>query len=58
MFEVSSGDALDLLLGETTGFEFYVTDADASYLVCFNHHDFLVCLGDARGWLKGLLHDP
>lgn len=52
MFSVPSGSAFHELLGSTCHFEFYVTDADASYLICFNHHDFLVCCGSARHWLE------
>jgi hypothetical protein len=51
MFSVPSGAALDALLGNTCGFEFYVTDRNATYLICFNHHDFLVCCGAAKAWL-------
>jgi hypothetical protein len=53
MFHVPSGASLDALLRNTCGFEFYVTDMDASYLICFNHHDVLVCCGSAREWLQG-----
>lgn len=54
MFGVPSGEALESLLANCSQFEFYVTDVDASYLICFNHHDFLICCGDARAWLEGL----
>jgi hypothetical protein len=39
------------VLAESTGFEFYLTDIDATFLLCFNHHDFLIAAGDARPWL-------
>ncbi|HEU4885345.1 MAG TPA: hypothetical protein VFT45_24065 [Longimicrobium sp.] len=52
MFHVPSGSTLDDLLGNTFGFVFYVTDADATYLLSFNDHDFLVCCGSAREWLE------
>jgi hypothetical protein len=52
MFHVPSGSSLDELLGNTFGFVFYVTDADANYLVSFNDHDFLICCGSAREWLE------
>lgn len=52
MFYVPSGSSLDELLGNTFGFVFYVTDADATYLVSFNDHDFLICCGSAREWLE------
>jgi hypothetical protein len=56
MFHVPSGDSLDELLGSTFGFVFYVTDADCSYLIGFNDHDFLVCCGDARAWIEQRAH--
>lgn len=52
MFHVPSGAALDQLLANTFGFEFYVTDTEGTYLICFNHHDFLICSGSAQGWLE------
>lgn len=52
MFHVPSGVALESLLANTSGFEFYVTDLDAGYLICYNHHDVLVCCGTARAWLE------
>jgi hypothetical protein len=51
MFRLPDGSALDGLLQSSVGFEFYVTDLDATYLACFNHHDVLVCCGSARAWL-------
>ena len=40
------------ILGETSLFEFYVTDKNASYLLAFNHHDYLIACGEAKNWLK------
>jgi hypothetical protein len=54
MLDVPSGEALENLLANSYHFEFYVTDGDASYLICFNHHDMLICCGSARAWLEGL----
>ena len=52
MLHVPSGASLDQLLHRTSGFEFYVTDLEGTYLICFNHHDFLVCCGSAKAWLE------
>lgn len=52
MFQVPSGSALHELLANTFGFVFYVTDTEASYLICFNDHDFLIGCGSAREWLE------
>lgn len=59
MFRVPSGSALDQLLGNTFGFEFYVTDTEGTYLMCFNDHDMLIGCGGAREWLgRRLDADP
>lgn len=52
MFHVPSGRALECLLANSHGFEFYVTDAGAGFLICFNHHDVLLCWGSAKEWLE------
>ena len=36
------------------GFEFYITDRDQSYVICFNHHDVLYGCGAAREWVEEL----
>lgn len=55
MFDVPSGRALERLLANSHGFEFYVTDREVSYLICFNHHDVLICWGSAKDWLENRL---
>ncbi|ONI37642.1 hypothetical protein AN639_09475 [Candidatus Epulonipiscium fishelsonii] len=46
----SSYDLINIL-SETSGFEFYVTDRSLSYLICCNHHDYLIVAGKAKKWL-------
>jgi hypothetical protein len=46
-FLFKNGDDLVAVLGETYGFEFYVTNKEKSYLLVFNHHDILMACGDA-----------
>lgn len=41
MFLIQSGTDLDYILSETYGFEFYITNKQCSYLLCFNHHNIL-----------------
>ena len=41
-------------LEESTGFEFYVTNEATSFLLAFNHHDYLSAAGDAAEWLRAL----
>lgn len=51
-FIFKNGDDLVSVLRETYGFEFYITNKDFSYLICFNHHDVLITSGIAKQWLK------
>ena len=43
----ASGGELREVLAELPGFEFYVCDEEASYLLCHNHHDYLIGWGAA-----------
>ncbi len=62
VIEGSDGDALGYrfkesreltrVLEESSGYVFYVTDAEATYLLCFNDHDYLIAAGAARAWLS------
>ena len=54
MFEISNGKDLQIILSETCGFEFYITDNQCSYLICFNHHDILYGCGEAINWINSL----
>lgn len=51
-----NGTDLLRLLEECSALEFYVCDEDASYLLCSNHHDFLIGWGHASAWVDGLGH--
>ena len=54
-FVFNSGADVVSALAESTGFEFYLTDDAMSFLLAFNHHDYLSAAGDAAGWLRALL---
>ena len=54
MFKIKNGNDLYFLLSETSGFEFYITDSNYSYLICFNHHDILYGCGKASYWVDKL----
>ena len=51
-FLISNGFELQKIIEESFGFEFYITDENLSYLICFNHHDILYGLGKAIDWVK------
>lgn len=51
-FLISNGFELQKIIEESFGFEFYITDENLSYLICFNHHDILYGLGKAKDWVK------
>jgi hypothetical protein len=44
--EASIGDIRDVI-GECYGFEYYIVPKDLSWLLCENHHDVLIAVGDA-----------
>jgi hypothetical protein len=52
IFRFDSGHHLARVLNDTVGFEFYVTDEESTFLLCFNHHDMLLANGRATDWLK------
>jgi hypothetical protein len=54
-FNISSD--LHRVLAGCPGFDFYVTDDCAQYLLSFNHHDVLIGCGDAASWVRSL-NDP
>jgi hypothetical protein len=49
---LAKGRSLTGLLEEMYGTEFYVTDESISYMICFNHHDYLIAAGRAKSWLE------
>ncbi|NLM35481.1 MAG: hypothetical protein GX206_08590 [Clostridiales bacterium] len=51
-YRLSNGDDVVTILSETYGFEFYITNKEADYLLCFNHHDVLIACGSAKEWLR------
>lgn len=50
-YQLSSGKDVVSILGEMFNVEFYLTDEETSYLLCFNHHDVLLASGNAKAWL-------
>ena len=54
MFLIKSGEDLNYILSETFGFEFYITDKQCSYLLCYSHHDILYGCGGAEEWIRCL----
>lgn len=52
MIEFASGSKIVPIIADCPGFEFYVTDQKTWFLLCFNHHDFLIGAGSAIGWIS------
>ena len=48
-FVVCEGSIEDIrdVIGECFGFEYFVTPKDLDWLLCENHHDVLIAVGDA-----------
>ncbi len=52
LVEIANGAKIVALVGETANFEFYLTNPATDYLLCFNHHDYLIASGTAMPWLR------
>jgi len=57
VYRLSSGKDLTNLLSECPGFEFYITNDDYDYVLCHNHHDFLIGTGMSAEWLASKPED-
>ncbi len=53
MFSLSGND-LCRLFDLVYHIEFYLTDADTTYVLCFNDHDMLIGVGSCDTWLEQL----
>jgi hypothetical protein len=51
---LDNGSNLTDILGDCTGFVFYVTNQACDYLICFNDHDVLIGVGTAKKWIDDL----
>ncbi len=47
----SARDVVDIL-SESFGFEFYLTNEESDYILCFNHHNFIIGVGSVVENLK------
>jgi hypothetical protein len=56
-FEFRNGTHVVPVLDECLDFEFYLTNEELDYFICFNHHDYLITAGTAADWLKSLLNE-
>lgn len=54
MIVLENGKALYKLLYEMYGFEFYITNFETEFVICFNHHDCLIGCGTAKKWVETL----
>jgi len=54
VWKFSDGSDLLRVLKECPALEFYICDQDASYLLCSNHHDFIIGWGAAKSWVDRL----
>ena len=52
MWEFGSGQDLGRVLEASPPMEFYLTDADVTYVLCLNHHDVLIGTGACKAWLS------
>jgi hypothetical protein len=57
VWRFSTGPALRKVLAECPAMEFYVTNTNADYVLCHNHHDFIVGVGSCKQWIEALPED-
>lgn len=46
-----------MILSESIGFEFYLTNEYLDFILCFNHHDYLIATGSIISNLKKLVSE-
>jgi len=51
IFLIEGGDTLQKILAECPNFEFYVSDNACTFVLCHNHHDYLIGTGSAHEWI-------
>lgn len=54
MFRFNSIEDVVMVLNESPGFVFYLTDDNFSFLICQNDHDYLIGSGRAASWVASL----
>jgi hypothetical protein len=52
IWRFSNGNELLEFLREVPPFEYYVCDEAATFLLCSNHHNFVIGWGSALSWVK------
>jgi hypothetical protein len=57
VWKFRNGSDLLRVLADCPAIEFYVSDEEASYLLCHNHHDFVIGWGTASRWVEVLQAD-
>ena len=53
-YQFKSGEDLRIVLRECPGFEFYATNENVEYVLCHNHHDYLIGVGACASWISTL----
>jgi hypothetical protein len=51
IIEFNNGPDLTTAIGESFGSEFCISDHRATYLLCFNHHHYLIGADAAAEWI-------
>lgn len=54
MYYLNSCKDVVTLISECSGFVFYVTNNDCSFLLCHNDHDYLIGAGEAKDWVRDI----
>ena len=54
MFILSTGESLQKLLEECPLLEFYTTDEAGTFVLCRNHHNYVIGVGACSSWVSDL----
>jgi len=54
IWRFNGGEDLLRVLRDCPPLEFYACNCEFSYLLCFNHHDYVIGWGAARSWVDSL----
>ena len=54
MWKFLSGDMLARVFKNAPALQFYITDSEASFILCYNDHEYLIGVGACKKWLEKL----
>ncbi len=53
-FRFETNYSIHPILSDTPCFEFFITNDAVDFVLCFNHHDYLIGVGNCKDWLSNI----